>query len=391
MAHNFDKCINRIGTDCVKWDSREEYSSGEVIPMWIGDMDFECPSAIVDALKKRCEHHIYGYAHRSEKFQNITVDWVKRRHNLDIKSEWVTFSPGVVPAISAFVQTMTKPGDKILIQRPVYYPFTNTIESCGREVVSNSLVLKNGHYEIDFDDLEKKAQRDDINTMILCNPHNPVGRVYTSDELNRIADICIKNNIIVFCDEIHSDFIFSGNNHISLASLSDEISKLTITSMAPSKTFNIAGLQAASVITSNKDFLERLENHFKMNTQHCINDFGLVAYEAAYTSCDDYVDELINYVEENSKFLSEYIENEVKGVKVTKQEGTYFVWLDLRELNMKNEELDKFFMEKVKVSLDSGYIFGPEGDGFMRINVACPRERLVEALHRINKAVNTLK
>lgn len=391
MNYDFNKRINRVGTDSVKWDSKEEYKSGEVILMWIGDMDFECPKPIVDAIVERSKHHIFGYAHRSEEFQDITVNWLKRRHNWNIKCDWVTFSPGVVPAISAFVQCFTNIGDKVLIQRPVYYPFTDTIEDCGREVVSNSLISRNNHYEIDFEDLEKKAKRDDIKAMIICNPHNPVGRVYTEEELRRIEKICIENDLIVFCDEIHSDFVMQGYKHIPLASLSSEISNRTVTAIAPSKTFNVAGLQAASVITSNQEFMKKIEKHFKMNTQHLISDFGLVAYKAAYTKCDDYVNHLVDYIEENAKIFREYIKESVPQIKVVDSEGTYLLWLDCRKLEMTNEELDRLFNEKIKISLDSGYWFGPEGNEYMRINIACPREILIEALKRIELGINNIK
>lgn len=389
MKYNFDKIVNRKETDCVKWDSKKEYNLYDVIPMWIGDMDFKCPDPVVEAIRKRAEHPVFGYANLTDEFNEVTANWMKRRHNLNIENNWVRFSPGVVPAISAFIQCFTKEGDNVLIQKPVYYPFINTIEECNRKVISSSLIIKNGRYEIDFEDLESKASRENVKAMIICNPHNPVGRMYSKEELQKIADICIKHNIIVFSDEIHCDYTFGGK-YTPFSSLSREIANRSITAIAPSKTFNIAGLQAAAIISPNMELLSKMERHFIKNTQHHISDFGLVGYKAAYTECDDYADSLIKYIGENISIFTNYIKENVSKIKILKHEATYFVWLDCREFNMTNEELDKFFIENIKLALDSGYKFGCEGEGFMRINLACPRSIVFEALKRIENAVKLL-
>jgi len=390
MIYDFDKHIDRVNTHSAKWDSNPAYAK-EVLPMWVADMDFQCPQPIVDAVQKRSQHPIYGYVHRTEDFQQVTCDWVKRRHGWGIKKEWVTFSPGVVPSVSAVIQMLTKPGEKVLIQRPVYYPFTNTINACGRTLVTSELILKDDKYFMDFEDMEKKLRDPEVKLFILCNPHNPVARVFNEDELRKIAKLCIDNGVVILSDEIHCDIIMSGYKHIPIASLSKEISMNTITLMSVTKTFNIAGLQVSNMITENEEFMKKFEAHLAMNTQNHINAFAFEAYLAAYTKCDDFIDQLCKYIEGNIKFAKKYIEENIPKLHTFEHQGTYLLWIDFKDLHMSDEELEKFCMEKIKVSMDGGYWFGEEGSGYMRMNMACPRKTVEEAMKRFKTAIDQLK
>jgi cystathionine beta-lyase len=384
MKYDFDEVIDRRNTDCSKWDNvGPRVGNAKALPMWVADLDFRCPQPVIDAVIKRAEHGIFGYPFRDGRFAKVTKEWLQKRHGWEIEESWVTFAPGVVPSLNTIVQAFTLPGDEVIIQRPVYYPFSHAIADNGRVISSNALVLKNGHYEIDFEDLERRAKSNKAKLMILCNPHNPVGRVYTKEELLKIGEICLRNNVLLVSDEIHSDIVYDGFKHTPIASLSREIANNTITAIAPSKTFNTAGLRASAIIVSNKDLLKTLETQFDKNRIAILSVFGLTAYIAAYSQCEDYLEAMLPYLQKNVEYLDGFLKEKMPKVKLIKPEGTYLLWLDCRGLGLTTEALDDFFINKALVAADKGYWFGPEGEGFMRINVACPRSIVRQAMEQL--------
>jgi cystathionine beta-lyase len=385
MKYNFDEVIDRTHTESSKWNNvGPRVGNAKALPMWVADSDFRCPQSVIDAVIKRAEHGIFGYPFRDNRFAKVTKDWLQKRHGWEIKESWVTFSPGVVPSLNTVVQAFTSPGDEVLVQQPVYYPFFHAIVDNGRVISSNSLILKDGHYEVDFADLELRAQSKRAKLMILCNPHNPVSRVYTQDELLRIGEICLKNKVLLISDEIHSDIVYEGFKYTPVASLSKEIANNTITAIAPSKTFNTAGMRASAIIVSNKDLLQTLETQFGKNRTAILSVFGLTAYIAAYSQCEDYLEAMLPYLQKNVEYLDGYLKEKMPKIKLIKPEGTYLLWLDCRELGLTKEALDDFFINKALVAVDKGYWFGPEGEGFMRINVACPRSIVRQAMEQLN-------
>ncbi len=386
MNYNFSEIIDRSNTASVKYDLRNLiFGSGDVVPMWVADMDFRTPDFIIDALKKRLEHEILGYSIRTESYYNAFAGWLKRRHNWEVKREWVAFSPGVVPALNMAVLAFTRPGDRIIVQPPVYFPFFDAVSRNGRNLVYNPLILENGRYRMDYDDLEKSCI-EGASMLILSNPHNPGGNAWREDELRRMADICLKYNVLIVSDEIHCDLVNEGYKHTVLASQSPEIADLTVTMMAPSKTFNLAGLATASVIISNPDlrrkYTEVLEDLHIGNG----NIFGNAASEAAYLHGDEWLGQLLEYIQDNIDYLEEFIELNLPLVRMIKPEATYMVWLDFRLAGMNDEELKKFLIEKAGLGLNEGTMFGPGGSGFMRMNLACPRKTLEYALDRLKSA-----
>ncbi|WML42929.1 MalY/PatB family protein [Neobacillus sp. PS3-40] len=391
MKYDFDKEINRINTASEKWDEVENlFGDKDILPMWVADMDFRVPEPVIDAIKDRAEHGIFGYTARTESYYEAVIDWMKRRHNWIVEKEWICHSPGVVPALSLIVQTFTKPGDKIIIQPPVYYPFTKVIEKHGRKIVANPLEFKEGRYMMDYEDLEKKIDPD-TKMIILSSPHNPVGRVWNKEELIRLGEICLKHNILIVSDEIHFDLIYKGHSHTPFASISEEFAQNSIICTAPSKTFNLAGMQTSNIIIPNEKIRTTYINILEIFSISMISSFGLVATESAYRYGEDWLEELLHYLQQNLDFLTNYIETNMKELKVIQPEGTYLVWIDCRGLGMDAKVLEKWMQTKAKVALDEGYIFGQEGEGFTRINIACPRSILEEGLKRIEKAIKVLR
>jgi len=391
MRYNFDEVIQRKNTISSKWDDvGNRVGNPDALPMWVADMDFRCPQPVIDAMIRRAESGVYGYPYMIPKFMEVTQGWVKRRHGWDIETDWVIFAASIIPAIFNAVQAFTDPGDKVILQRPVYYPFSYAIENNGREVSNNSMLEGSGEYQIDFDDLEKRCADPKAKLFLLCNPHNPLCRVYTPEELERIGEICRKHHVIIFADEIHSDFIFSGYRHTPIASISPEIADITITALAPSKTFNLAGMRSACLIISNPELRRIMSKKFSDNRSALIPTFGLDAYIAAYESCDEYVDQLVPYIEANAAYLDAYLKEHMPKIKLLPPQGTYLMWLDCRELGLSDEALDDFFIFKAAVALDKGHWFGTEGSGFMRMNIACPRATLQEALTRIQREYDKL-
>ena len=386
----FDQVIERRNTSSVKWDLVEQlYGSGDVLPMWVADMDFPAPKPVVDAIVARAQHGVYGYTTRPGSAYDAIEQWASTRHRWMIEREWISFSPGVVPALAFLLDALSEPGQKVIIQPPVYHPFAFTIRENGREIVNNHLIFENGQYRMDFEDLERKAS-EGARLMILCSPHNPVGRVWTREELARLGEICFAHGITVISDEIHSDLILPGKEHTPFASIGPEFAENSVVCTAPSKTFNLAGLQTSVVIIPNKELRERYNAVLDRLHLGLPNTFGLTAMEAAYRHGGEWLDELRGYVSENLRYLREFLEREAPAIKVVQPEGTYLVWLDCRELGLDTEGLARFMREDAKVGLDDGHIFGPGGDGFERINIACPRSVLQEGLERIAGAVRRL-
>lgn len=383
MSFDFDKVIERKNTNCEKWNLPEE----NILPMWVADMDFEVAPPISEAVKKRALHGIYGYTKISDEYYESIISWVKKRHAWEIKRDWIVFSPGVVPGINNIIKAITQIGDKVVVQTPVYYPFFRAIENNGRRILKNPLKYTDKGFEMDFEDLENKLKDERTKALILCSPHNPVGRVWTEEELRRLGELCIENGVTIISDEIHFDLIYKGYKHISFAAISEEFKENSITCIAPSKTFNLAGLQTSSLIIPNKSLRRKVINVLQTSGPMWPNVFGIEASIAAYREGEQWLDELLDYLKENLEFMKKYIKEKLPKVKIIEPEGTYLVWLDFNEYNMKPKELHDFMLKKAKVWFDEGYIFGDEGSGFERINIACPRSILKEALGRIKEAL----
>lgn len=388
MKYNFDKVVDRNGTRSVKWDFVHRFFREEdLLPLWVADMDFQCPKPVIDALEKRVKHGIFGYSSaNTEDYHKAVIGWMKRRHNWDIDRKWIVYTPGVVPALAICVQTFTEPGDKVIIQRPVYYPFTNVIVNNNRIVLNNSLKYKDGKYTIDFDDLEEKVKDPKVKLMLFCSPHNPVGRVWTEEELIKVGNICLRNNVILVSDEIHGDLIHKGYKHIPLISLSKEFEINTIVCTAPSKTFNMAGLHMSNIIIPNEKLRKKYRNTLQgRNATSGPNPLGIEATIAAYNHGDEWLEQVLEYIGDNINYIKEFCQERLPGIKFIKPEGTYLVWLDFKELGLDKEELTEIIIKKAKVALNEGHFFGDEGTGFQRINVACPRSILVQCMERIER------
>lgn len=389
MKYDFDKKIDRTGTASYKWDQSEKlFGRPDILPLWVADMDFEAPKEVVEAITRRAELGIYGYTVRTQSFYDAITGWLSRRHGWTIEQDWISSSPGVVPALSLMVLAFTEPGDGIILQSPVYYPFYDVIKANGRNVVDNALILKEGQYTIDFDLLEQQA-KDGAKMLLLCSPHNPGGRVWKRDELERIGEICTKYGLLVVADEIHHDLVFSGHKHVPYASLSDEFAQNSVTCIAPSKTFNLAGLQAASVIIPNEEIRRKYNALLRTLSIHMESYFGLTAIESSYTHGEQWLDQLLVYLEGSLNVLVDFVEKHLPQVKVIKPEGTYLVWLDCTAISDKPQVLKQLMFEQAGVAFSDGSVFGKQGEGYLRINLACPRSLLVEALVKFASAANS--
>jgi cystathionine beta-lyase len=389
MQYNFDEIIPRANTNSVKYDWRKRlFGRGDVLPMWVADMDFRVPPAVTEAIMERARHEIYGYSMRPESFYQSVMDWTKRRYDWSIAREWLTFTPGIVPAVNLTIMGLTEPGDRIMIQPPVYFPFFQAVRKNKRTLVENRLQLRNGRYHIDMEDFEEQL-KSGVKLFILCNPHNPGGSVWTREELKTMGELCVQYNTMIIADEIHADIVFPDHVYTPMASVSPEIAQNTITFLAPSKTFNIAGLSTAIGIIPNRrlrgEFDEMIE---KIHLWHG-NIFGNVALEAAYNNGEQWLDELLEYLSGNLKLISEVVER-IPGIKLVKPEGTYLAWLDCRELPVDDNEINRFMVEKAKVGMNEGSTFGKNGAGFQRLNFGCPRKTLATALENIEHTVNKL-
>lgn len=389
MDYNFDEIIDRKNTNSLKYDFATERKMPEnLIPLWVADMDFKTAPQVIDRLERTVKHGIYGYSEGKEDYFHAVNKWYKDKFNWDVKRSWLVKTPGVVFAIAMAVQAFTKQGDSVLIQNPVYYPFTEVIQDNNRTLVNNPLKRVGNKYEIDFDDFEKKIVENDVKLFIFCSPHNPVGRVWKEWELRKIGDICVKHNVLIVCDEIHSDFVYSGNRHIVLSSLSEEYADITITCTAPTKSFNLAGVQISNIFIPNHDLKVKFKKAVAAAGYSQVNVMGLAACQAAYEEGGQWLSRLKEYIYNNLNYLRAYLEENIPSVKLIEPEGTYLIWLDFSELGLDDKELEDFIVKKAGLWLDSGYIFGPEGKGFQRINIACPRKTLEKALEQLKNAVN---
>jgi len=403
MRYDFDREINRRATNAVKWEfiqrgenllawehTDECFGPNRILPMWVADMDFRSPEPVVTALVARAEHGIYGYTEKTDTYFESVVSWMERRQGWSIAPEWICTTPGVVPALCLLVRTFVAPGEKVLVQRPVYYPFFSAIENNGAEIVSNSLVLENGRYCMDFDDLEQKVQDPELKMAILCSPHNPVGRVWTREELTRFGEACQRHNVLVVSDEIHGDLVYKAHRFTPFASIGDDFAEHAVVCTAPSKTFNTAGLQTSNIIIPNPDLRARFERTLQSDGLFGIGAFGIVALEAAYNHGEEWLDQVLDYLQGNLDYLEEYVGQHIPQITPIRPEGTYLVWLDCRRLGLGKHQLKELMLNEARVYLDEGFIFGPEGEGFERINIACPRSILADALQRIGSAIHRL-
>lgn len=387
---DFDKVIERKDTDCLKYDFAVRRGRPEgVLPLWVADMDFKTSERILDAIKARVEHGIFGYTESREKYFEAVSEWMKERHNWEVQRNWLVKTPGVVFALAMAVKAYSEVGDAVLIQQPVYYPFTEVIEDNDRVVVSNDLVLgEDGKYHIDFEDFERKLVENHISLFLFCSPHNPVSRVWTKDELIRLGEICLKHHVIIVSDEIHEDFVFGCRKHYVFANLKKEFADISVTCTSPAKTFNLAGLQISNIFIPNGSLRRQFKKQIAAAGYSQLNTIGLTACEAAYRYGADWYGAMMKYVAGNIEFMKQYIREELPQLKMIEPEGTYLVWVDFRDLGLPEAELEELIVKKANLWLDSGAIFGKVGAGFERFNVACPRSVLAQALDQLKTAIS---
>lgn len=384
---------NRKNTRSVKWDLLGElFNDEDLLPMWIADMDFKSPEEINKAIIKRAKHGFYGYTTIDDDFRKAIISWLERRHHWKVNKKDLSFSPSVITSLHIAITTFTKPGDRIMIQTPVYTPFYDVINRHKREVVTNELLLneKTNKYEIDFHHFEKMLSKG-IKAFILCSPHNPVGRVWNEEELQKMAHLCKQYDVLIFSDEIHADLIYSPYKHRPIASLSSDIAHRTITFMSPTKTFNIAGLHASYTIISNEQLRKKFNQQLKNYNVGSINIMGIYALEAAYNDGEPWLEKLLKTLEENKQFVVKQFKKHLPKVRVIDAEGTYLLWLDFRKLTLEDQELEKILLKKARVALNRGVNYGKEGKKFMRINIACPKELLQKGVSQIIHAFKTIE
>ena len=383
---NFDEIIERKGTDCLKYDFAVKRGKPEdVLPFWVADMDFRTTSYVEDALIERAKHGIFGYSESQEDYFHAIAGWMHRRHHWDVEPDWLIKTPGVVFALAMAVKAFTEAGDCVLIQQPVYYPFSEVIQDNGRVVVSNDLYLgTDNRYHMDLEDFEQKIVEHHVKLFLLCNPHNPSGRVFTREELTGMGEICLKHGVTVVCDEIHNDFVFQGE-HTVFASIKKEYADISVTCTSPSKTFNLASMLISNIFIPNEKLRQRFQHEVNAAGISQLSVLGLVATQAAYEHGDEWYEKMMAYVKSNIDYARNYVEEYLPGVKMINGEGTYLVWLDFRGPGIETEELDRRIIYDAKLWLDSGKIFGKTGEGFQRINVAAPRKTITECFERIRK------
>lgn len=388
MKYDFDEQISRRGTDSYKWDSAE---SEHVLPMWVADMDFHTAPAIVDALRRRIEHGIFGYTRVPDSYYEAVTGWFARRHDWAIDREWIIYTSGVVPAVSATIKALTVPGDKVLVLTPVYNCFFSSIRNNGCETVSSPLVFADNTYTIDYEDLERKAADTKVKVMLLCNPHNPAGRVWRREELVRIGEICIRHDVTVVSDEIHCELVFPGHHYTPFASISEDFLHHSVTCISPSKAFNIAGLQIANIVCADANRREKIDQAINANEVCDVNPFGVIATQAAYNEGEEWLNQLIEYLHVNYLYMQEFCREHLPEFPVAILEGTYLVWMDCRKLGISSEELERRLVTEARLWLNAGTMYGAEGKGFMRWNIACPRNTLTEGLKRFADFVYSAK
>lgn len=387
MNYNFDEVIDRSNSDCSKIENLKPlFGREDIIPLWVADMDFKSPPAITRALMKRVEHGVFGYTVQSEDYFNSIINWLNKRYNWIVSKEDINYLPGVVKGFSIAIEVFTEVGDNIIIQPPVYHPFRLMTKALNRNVVNNPLILENGQYRMDFDGLRKIVSEKSCKMLILCNPHNPGGRVWSEEELKELSEICFENEILVVSDEIHSDLALPGFIHTPFAKVSAEAENNSITLMAPSKTFNIAGIVSSYAVISNKEIRDKYHSFLKKRGLDEGNLFAYTATVSAYNECDVWLDEMLNYVQSNVDFVDSYLKNNIPEIKAILPEASFLIWLDCRSLNLSQNELVKLFVDKAGLALNDGSIFGPGGEGFMRLNVGSPKSILEKALSNLKNA-----
>jgi len=390
--YNFDEIIDRKNSRCHKWDGENPMyrKSENLLPLWVADMDFQSPKPIIDALIKRAKHGFFGYTFFPDEYYEAVINWFQRRYNWKLEKNWIIYTPGVLPGLCLSVQAYSEPGDKVIIQTPAYPPFVSSVKDNGCKPLINPLKLTNSRYEMDFEDLKEKVKDPKVKMIILCNPHNPTGRVWTKEELTQFGEICLENQVLVISDEIHADIIYPGShNFTAFASISDEFAQNSITCTSPSKPFNYPSLKVSNIIIPNtklrgKFIIQRTKLHIRDP-----NSFASVVVEATYNECEDWLEEMLMYIKQNLEFLKSFIKQNLPQVKVIEPEGTYLVWLDFRDFGYSTKELTSIIKGKAKVALEDGFLFSKDGRGFQRINIGCPRSILEEALTRISNAFNS--
>lgn len=391
MIYDFDKVVDRKNTNSKKWDPEtleEMFGESDALPLWVADMEFEVAKPIKDAVLKTAEHGIYGYSKRPDSYFDAIINWTKKRFDWKIKKEWIVFTPGIVPAVNYIIQGFCKKGDNVLIQEPVYYPFAKSIKNNGCNVINNPLKFNGEEYEIDFDDFEYKIKNENIKIFILCSPHNPISRVWRKEELKKMGEICLENNVLIVADEIHNDLVYSQYKHTIFGSLGEELAMNSIICTAPSKTFNLAGMQASNIIIPNEKYRQIYENILEKNHVGGQNPLSIAAVEAAYKEGEEWLDQLIDYLQSNIKVIEDHLKENLPKAKLIKPEATYLGWIDLREYETNGEVLEKLISTEGKLALNGGTWFGKGGDGFVRINYACSKSLLKEGLSRLSNIIN---
>lgn len=384
MNYDFDTIVPRRGTNSYKWDTPEEEN---VLPMWVADMDFRTAPAIIDALQKRVDHGIFGYTKVPETYYDAVVRWFESRHRWRIDPRWIIYTSGVVPALSAIIKALTVPGDKVIVQTPAYNCFYSSIRNDGCELSANNLIYRGGRYSIDFDDLEAKAADPKAKILLLCNPHNPVGRVWTPEELRHIGDIGLRNGVFVVADEIHCELTYEGHDYTPFASLSEHFQQNSVTCVSPSKAFNLAGLQIANIIAADEEVRRRIDRAININEVCDVNPFGVIATIAAYNEGETWLDALRKYLRGNYEYLCRFFAKRLPQYPVLPLEGTYLVWIDCRALGIGSDATTLRLQEEQKLMINSGTMYGPGGEGFIRLNIACPRALLADGLERMARVL----
>ena len=386
MKYDFDEIVNRRGTNSVKWDEAKEEG---VIPMWVADMDFKAAPCILEALKKRVDHGVFGYTMVPDSYYESIISWFERRHQWHIERDWIIYTSGVVPAISAIIKALTEPGDKVLVQTPVYNCFFSSIRNNGCTIAENALVRKGNSYEIDFDDFERQAAGEKTKVFLLCNPHNPAGRVWTPEELSHMNDICLRHGVKVIADEIHCELVMPGHVFTPFAAVSKACQDNCITTNSPTKSFNIAGLQIANIITSNAEDRQKIDRAININEVCDVNPFGVIALQAAYNEGEDWIDQLNVYLWENYQALKTFFKDNLPQLEVIDLEGTYLVWVNVRATGMTGNELTDKLLKEGKVFVNRGTMYGETtGEDYIRINIAMPRSLMLEGLKRMKDVID---
>ena len=393
MKFNFNEKVDRSKNHAAKWEEMGgKFGSNDLLPMWIADMDIKTAPEIVEAIKEKADQAIFGYVYRPASYYETAAAWCEKRFGYKIDPKTLIHSPGVVPSMNMLVKMLTKEDEKVLIQIPVYPPFAASVKTGKRTLVTNELIKdENGYYTIDFEDLEKKLSDEKVTLMILCNPHNPVGRVWKKEELQKIGDLCVKYNVRILADEIWRDLVLPGYSHTPIASLSREIENITITCFSPTKTFNIAGLQASFAVFPREEEWKAFDNELGEMDIKRNNPFSLVGFEAAYNHGEEWLSELLVHLEGNAQYVADFVKERLPEIKTVKPEGTYLMWLDFNGLNITPEEITDMLIKDAKVAMNDGASFGANGKGFARMNIACPRYMVEDAMARIEKAVKNLK